>query len=86
MAGSRDIWLPNTCDKRSKLIAGVRKKLRLRQKEAAELFGGGHNGFSRYENGRAVPLIALMPLFRLLDKHPELINDLGSGLIDRAKI
>jgi HTH-type transcriptional regulator / antitoxin MqsA len=30
-------------------IGAVRKKLRLNQREAAELFGGGTNAFSRYE-------------------------------------
>ena len=33
-------------------IAGVRKKLHLDQREAAEIFGGGVNAFSRYENGK----------------------------------
>jgi hypothetical protein len=33
-------------------IASVRKKLRLDQQQAAEIFGGGVNAFSRYENGR----------------------------------
>ena len=32
-------------------IASVRKKLALDQREAAEIFGGGINAFSRYENG-----------------------------------
>jgi HTH-type transcriptional regulator/antitoxin MqsA len=32
-------------------IAGVRKKLALDQREAAAIFGGGVNAFSRYENG-----------------------------------
>ena len=31
-------------------IASVRKKLELDQREAAEIFGGGVNAFSRYEN------------------------------------
>jgi HTH-type transcriptional regulator/antitoxin MqsA len=33
-------------------IATVRKKLDLDQRQAAELFGGGVNAFSRYENGK----------------------------------
>jgi HTH-type transcriptional regulator/antitoxin MqsA len=33
-------------------IMRVRKKLKLDQKEAAKLFGGGDNAFSRYENGK----------------------------------
>jgi hypothetical protein len=38
--------------------------------------GGGHNAFSRYERGEAAPLPAVINLFRLLDKHPELLKDL----------
>lgn len=56
-------------------IAGVRKKLALDQREAAELFGGGINAFSRYENGKTKPPVALVLLFRLLDRHPELLNE-----------
>jgi HTH-type transcriptional regulator / antitoxin MqsA len=29
------------------------------------------------ERGEAAPLPAVVNLFRLLDKHPELLNDLG---------
>ena len=35
-------------------IASVRRKLALDQREAAEIFGGGVNAFSRYENGKTV--------------------------------
>jgi hypothetical protein len=35
------------------LLAHARKRLRLTQKQAAELTGGGHNAFSRYERGEA---------------------------------
>lgn len=58
------------------LIAAVRKKLALDQREAAELFGGGVNAFSRYETGAAQPPRALVQLFRLLDKHPRLLSEL----------
>ena len=33
-------------------ITDVRKKIALTQQEAAELFGGGINAFSRYETGK----------------------------------
>lgn len=57
-------------------LARIRKKLRLNQREAAELAGGGKNAFSRYENGKASPVAAVMNLFRLLDRHPELLKEL----------
>jgi HTH-type transcriptional regulator/antitoxin MqsA len=55
----------------------IRKKLGLKQQEAAVLAGGGKNAFSRYERGQAKPVAAVTNLFRLLDKHPSLLNELG---------
>ena len=54
----------------------IRRKLGLIQKEAARIAGGGHNAFSRYERGQAKPLAAVINLFRLLDRHPELLSAL----------
>ncbi|HEY5046888.1 MAG TPA: type II toxin-antitoxin system MqsA family antitoxin [Rhizomicrobium sp.] len=55
----------------------IRRKLGLSQIAAAQLTGGGHNAFSRYERGEAAPLAAVVNLFRLLDKHPELLKEVG---------
>lgn len=54
----------------------IRKQLGLSQTAAGALTGGGHNAFSRYERGEARPLPAVVNLFRLLDKHPELLHEL----------
>jgi HTH-type transcriptional regulator/antitoxin MqsA len=59
-------------------IANVRKKLRLDQREAAEIFGGGINAFSRYESGKTKPPLALVKLLKLLDRHPDLLNEVRS--------
>ncbi|WP_306670732.1 MULTISPECIES: type II TA system antitoxin MqsA family protein [unclassified Endozoicomonas] len=59
-------------------FANVRKKLTLDQKEAGEMFGGGVNAFSRYENGKTKPPLSLVKLFRLLDNHPELLSEIRS--------
>lgn len=56
-------------------IARVRKKLHLGQREAAEIFGGGVNAFSRYENGKTEPPVALVKLLRVLDRHPDLLDE-----------
>ena len=56
-----------------KFIINVRKKLNLDQREAAELFGGGVNAFSRYETGKTKPPLALVKLLRILDNHPDLL-------------
>ncbi|MGI9276551.1 MAG: type II toxin-antitoxin system MqsA family antitoxin [Endozoicomonas sp.] len=59
-------------------IANVRKKLSLDQKEASEIFGGGVNAFSRYENGKTKPPLSLVQLFRLLNNYPELLSEIRS--------
>lgn len=60
-------------------ITKVRKKLNLDQREAAEIFGGGINAFSRYENGKTKPPLALVKLFKLLDRHPDLLNEIKTA-------
>ncbi len=56
-------------------ILNVRKKLALDQKEAAEIFGGGVNAFSRYENGKTRPPLALVKLLKVLERHPDLLSE-----------
>lgn len=56
-------------------ISSVRKKLALDQREAAEIFGGGVNAFSRYENGKTKPPLALIKLLKVLDRHPDLLGE-----------
>lgn len=63
-------------ERQSREIRRIRRKLGLSQVAAARLTGGGHNAFSRYERGEAVPMPAVVNLFRLLDKHPDLLRDL----------
>ena len=60
-------------------IASVRKKLDLDQREAGEIFGGGVNAFSRYENGKTKPPVALVKLLRVLDRHPELLGEVRAA-------
>jgi HTH-type transcriptional regulator/antitoxin MqsA len=60
-------------------IASVRKKLALDQREAAEIFGGGVNAFSRYENGKTKPPLALVKLLKVLDRHPDLLNEVRTA-------
>jgi HTH-type transcriptional regulator/antitoxin MqsA len=54
----------------------IRKRLGINQEVAARLTGGGHNAFPRYETGKAAPMPAVLNLFKLLDKHPELLKEL----------
>jgi len=57
-------------------IAIVRKKLDLDQRQAAEIFGGGVNAFSRYENGKIKPPLALVKLLKVLERHPDLLDEI----------
>ena len=57
-------------------LARIRKKLKLTQQQAALLTGGGPNAFSRYERGKAKPLQSVTNLFKLLDNHPELLDEI----------
>ena len=58
-------------------LESIRKRLKLTQAQAAKLTGGGKNAFSRYERGQAKPVAAVINLFKLLDKHPDLIKELA---------
>lgn len=60
-------------------IVRVRKELALDQRQAAEIFGGGVNAFSRYETGKTKPPLSLVKLLKVLDKHPDLLNEVRSG-------
>jgi HTH-type transcriptional regulator/antitoxin MqsA len=60
-------------------IASVRKKLDLDQREAAEIFGGGINAFSRYEAGKTRPSLALVRLLKLLERHPDLLDEIRTA-------
>jgi HTH-type transcriptional regulator/antitoxin MqsA len=60
-------------------IARVRRKLALDQREAAEIFGGGVNAFSRYENGKTKPPLALVKLLKVLERHPDFLAEVKAA-------
>jgi HTH-type transcriptional regulator/antitoxin MqsA len=53
----------------------IRRKLHLSQREAAGLFGGGTNAFSEYERGVTKPSKSTLLLMKLLEKHPDLMDE-----------
>jgi HTH-type transcriptional regulator/antitoxin MqsA len=57
-------------------IKGLRSKLKLSQREAGALFKVGENAFDKYERGLVEPSGPTIQLMKLLDSHPELVNDL----------
>lgn len=64
-------------EKRIAAIRDIRKKLRLTQKRAAEIFGGGVSAFSEYERGKTQPHKSTLLLLGLLDRHPELLKEIN---------
>ena len=56
-------------------IRRIRKKLKLTQKEAGDIFGGGIRAFSQYERGESRPLKSTDALLRLLDRYPHLLAE-----------
>lgn len=60
-------------------ISGVRRKLQLDQREASAIFGGGINAFSRYESGKTKPPLALVKLLKVLDRHPDLLEEIRAA-------
>lgn len=62
-------------------IRKIRKKLRLTQKQVAEILGEEPKVFGRYERGEMTPKRTICQLLRLLNNHPEQLQELmGSGV------
>lgn len=57
-------------------IRRMRTKLRLSQREAGSLFKVGENAFDKYERGLIEPSGPTIQLMTLLEKHPELLDEL----------
>lgn len=49
------------------------------QRQAAAIFGGGVNAFSRYETGKTKPPLALVKLLKVLERHPDLLDEVRAG-------
>lgn len=57
-------------------IRRVRTKLKLSQREAGTLFKVGENAFDKYERGLIEPSGPTIQLMTLLERHPELLDEL----------
>ena len=58
-------------------IRRVRTQLNLSQAEAGRLFKVGEHAFDTYERGLAKPSGPMCVLLKLLERHPELVGELG---------
>lgn len=59
-----------------KQILSIRKELNISQKDAAEIFGGGPNSFTKYENDDVIQSVAMDRLIRAAHKHEAVFLDL----------
>lgn len=57
-------------------IRRIRKKLNLTQKDLASRFGMGKVAFSRYETGKTRPPAYFIKFMKLLERHPDLLNEI----------
>lgn len=57
-------------------IRRVRAKLKLSQREAGLLLRVGENAFDKYERGLVEPSGPTVQLIKVLDRHPELVEEL----------
>ena len=60
----------------SEEVRRIRKKLALTQREAGAIVGGGPNAFQKYESGEVLASKAMSNLLRVLEKHPEDVEEL----------
>lgn len=74
-AAASDALLTEKKARQSAEIRRIRKKLRLTQQEAADIFGGGVNAFSRYELGKVEPPRSVVKLLEVLGRHPDLLDE-----------
>lgn len=65
-------------------IRAAREALGLTQLQAANIFGGGKNAFSKYERGEVTQSEAMDKLIRLCVKHPKLLGELKADKIPGA--
>jgi HTH-type transcriptional regulator/antitoxin MqsA len=59
-------------------VRRIRKKLKLAQKKAGLILGGGASAFQKYETRAGKPSLAMSNLLRLLDHDPNRLGEIGS--------
>ena len=65
-------------------VASIRERLKLSQRRAGELLGGGPRAFQKYESGEQQVSVPMANLLRLLDKDPRRLADLVPVSSERA--
>jgi len=57
-------------------VRRIREKLKLTQRHAGFVLGGGPNAFQKYESGEVLVSRAMANQLRMLDAHPEQVEEL----------
>jgi HTH-type transcriptional regulator / antitoxin MqsA len=65
-------------------VAAIREKLKLSQRKAGALLGGGPRGFQKYESGTQVPSVSMSHLLRLLASDPKRLREITASTKKRA--
>jgi HTH-type transcriptional regulator/antitoxin MqsA len=87
----RDAWRKIDGLLTAQEIVALRKKLGLTQQEAAKIFGGGVNAFSKYERSEVIQSVAMDKLMRVALARPEVfvwlkqqveLNDIPSNMLE----
>jgi len=58
-------------------VAQVREKLRLSQRRAGEVLGGGPRAFQKYESGKQAVSVPMSNLLRLLARDPSRLREIA---------
>jgi HTH-type transcriptional regulator / antitoxin MqsA len=58
-------------------VRAVRQRLKLSQRKAGELLGGGPRAFQKYESGEVLVSRPMTQLLRLLDRDPKRLQELN---------
>lgn len=66
-------------------VLQTRLKLGLTQAQAAEVFGGGRNAFSKYERGEIAQSEAMDKLLKICAAYPNLVNEVGGKCYQQVK-
>ncbi|HTT85263.1 MAG TPA: type II toxin-antitoxin system MqsA family antitoxin [Rhizomicrobium sp.] len=58
-------------------VRAIRLRLKLSQRKAGEILGGGPRAFQKYESGEVLVSKPMAQLLRLLDRDPRRLKELG---------
>ncbi|WP_428698616.1 type II toxin-antitoxin system MqsA family antitoxin [Stappia sp.] len=61
-------------------VRAIRRKLRLSQRDAGLVIGGGPRAFQKYESGEVLVSRGIASALRLLDRHPEDVDALRAAI------